>query len=274
MMKATFRTIVAAALASALALPACLVEEVKVGGADGDGGRGGAPGAPDPALGCVGDEGPPQDPAVARPQFRVIDPFSRLPVTGAQVRACAVLDTGCSNALTNYQTVDADGVASLLLPTNQSAYLEIIENGRVPMLIFFSPREVARGGGGRTLLMFTADQMQALLRDVGGFEPGQPSNPVLIGAALDCGGRAREKVSFSLDPAAVRSEDTGFFYTNDDNIPVASMTQTSQTGMFGATNLNEGLASLSLAANVSPANYAEFKVHFRRGWLTQAFVSP
>src|SRR5687767_14954290 len=106
MIKATFRTIFAAALTSALALPACLVEAVKVGGESGGGGAGGTADPADPVWGCVGDGGPLSDPPVIVASLTLLDPFSRLPRRDVAVRECAVFDLACANPITDSVLVD------------------------------------------------------------------------------------------------------------------------------------------------------------------------
>jgi hypothetical protein len=232
----------------------------------------------DPKWGCIGQTLA-SDPPVVVVSLNVLDPFTRLPRRDAQVRVCASLDTGCTNALTNAVPVDVDGAARLNVPTNQSVYFEITSTAEpptfLPTITALQKRTILGQGGGRGVLLFTQDQIQALTRDVGGFTP---DTALLIMSALDCQNTLSAGVQYELVNEGQLTDSTVLFYTNADNVPVSSekQAQTVSTGNGGFTNLLEG--PTSIVANVTdvskPMTPLPFNFSIRKGWVHEIFLAP
>lgn len=277
------RAMVMGVLLGGLATSGCVIREVRVGDDSNEGGAAGA--ANQERWGCL-DEEPvePTDEFVSL-QLELTDASTRDPRTDASVRVCHPIDTSCSSPIISPVRVDVAGKVTMQVPSYLPFYFEVYgpkgpnvdDPDFVRMLVFFSPREIARGAAGREISVYDRNLMSTLTTLGGGSFNDETGLATLV--ALDCQGTPATQVVFGNRTAGLATGQTSQFYTVD-SIPTTTVDRTDSSGGGGFTNLLPGRATFLAQVFVKEAQLSPLfdeagaYAFVRAGWYTQVYISP
>lgn len=231
-----------------------------------------------PQAGSVGPGSHPasaeEEPAPAAEQvplelaLSAVDFVTAAPVEGLRVRACFRADVGCANPLSDERAPADDGRIQVSADPGFNGYLELLAEGMLPTLLFFSaPWSSA------LLAQLQRTPVRLLprptLQALGSTARIQldPAGGVLGVYAYDCGGTAAPGVRLELDTGAVR-------YTFVNELPVVDQDVTSEQGLAGFVNVPPGVVVVSSFAEGQPEALSVESLLVRGGWLSSVSLLP
>jgi hypothetical protein len=190
-------------------------------------------------------------------------------VAGVTVKVCARDDQTCATPL-DTQTTDANGSASMTVPTPQPAgfdgYFDLEGAGMKPTLFYVSA-PIARGEAPLRQLL-TEAVLTATLGGIGVTE--DPTRGSMNGKLLGCDPTQSWGLTLAASTADAQST-IGYFA---GGLPSKSATATDPSGYAYALNLPVGTATLTSFDPTNSLRIGKVDVMIRAGWITQVAFQP
>jgi hypothetical protein len=200
--------------------------------------------------------------------FSVVDFVSAAPVERVRVRACFRPDVRCESPASAEVGPGSDGRVQVTTFGGFNGYLELVGEGMLPQLLFFSapwsPVFLAQPQR-QTVQLLPARALLALGDSAR--LPLDPESGVIAVTAYDCAGSAAAGVRLEIDTGSVP-------YAFVDDLPVANQDSTSEQGLAGFVNVPPGVVVVSGFPHGRAETVSVESLLVRTGWLSSASLQP